>query len=594
MDKLSVEDKSNKSSKKCMRKQKRAQHRLARDMDVEYSDSPTQNIAICNAGLVTGLKREILEQFIGRFVPKYQVFMPPGKSYCFIQFQSTQDAERFYKKIHGLVEVPGQNTVFYLLYLQLIPCMEETLSCALPPGLRLLTDFVTAQEELTFLESINWDDEDVNEESELKHRKVKHFGYKFRYDNNLVDLDNPIAPIPESYQILQNRFEKHGCGNHKFDQLTVNRYLPGQGIPPHIDTHSIFEDPILSLSLGSPCVMDFKKGEEKIAVDLPARSLLIMSDEARYAWSHGICPRHNDNVKTDTGLSTRPRGTRVSFTFRKVHIGACSCKYKEYCDSKREAHAVSHLNDSVAAELENSYVHGVYDEISNHFNETRHKQWPNVAKFIEKLETGGLLLDVGCGNGKYLFGQSDTFRIGCDRSFGLAEICQTRGFQVVLADCLQLPYKSNTFDAALCIAVIHHLSTHERRKKAISEIIRVLRTGGRALIYVWAKEQKRGSEKSTYLKFKSDKIVDEAGMSRETQFHTTSNDVSLPIHENRTEFSHTDVLVPWKRKGGGEFLRYYHVFEDGELENLCFDVPSTGVEDVYYDQGNWCVVLRKS
>ena len=38
------------------------------------------------------------------------------------------------------------------------------------------------------------------------------------------------------------------------DQVTVNEYLPGQGIAPHVDTHSAFEDGIASLSLGSSCV----------------------------------------------------------------------------------------------------------------------------------------------------------------------------------------------------------------------------------------------------------------------------------------------------------------------------------------------------
>ena len=53
----------------------------------------------------------------------------------------------------------------------------------------------------------------------------------------------------------------------------------------------------------------------------------------------------------------------------------------------------------------------VYEEISGHFDETRHKQWPNVAKFIESIDTGGLLLDVGCGNGKYLHGQPSIFKV---------------------------------------------------------------------------------------------------------------------------------------------------------------------------------------
>ena len=63
----------------------------------------------------------------------------------------------------------------------------------------------------------------------MKHRKVKHFGYRFRYDDNLVDVNDPIKPIPKKYEFLQNLFEKHGCGSHKYDQITVNMYLPGQG-----------------------------------------------------------------------------------------------------------------------------------------------------------------------------------------------------------------------------------------------------------------------------------------------------------------------------------------------------------------------------
>ncbi len=33
------------------------------------------------------------------------------------------------------------------------------------------------------------------------------------------------------------------------NQLTINEYIPGQGIAPHIDTHSAFEGAIVSLSL---------------------------------------------------------------------------------------------------------------------------------------------------------------------------------------------------------------------------------------------------------------------------------------------------------------------------------------------------------
>ena len=40
----------------------------------------------------------------------------------------------------------------------------------------------------------------------------------------------------------------------------------------------------------------------------------------------------------------------------------------------------------------------------------------------------------------------------------------------------------------------------DRRRNAIKELVRVLRHGGRALIYVWAFEQERNKQKSNYLK----------------------------------------------------------------------------------------------
>lgn len=64
--------------------------------------------------------------------------------------------------------------------------------------------------------------------SQLKHRQVKHFGYEFEYGTNMVDPDKPIAPIPEEYKFLQDLFDEHNQ-DHTYDQLTINKYLPGQG-----------------------------------------------------------------------------------------------------------------------------------------------------------------------------------------------------------------------------------------------------------------------------------------------------------------------------------------------------------------------------
>lgn len=114
--------------------------------------------------------------------------------------------------------------------------------------------------------------------------------------------------------------------------------------------------------MGSSCVMDFKRNDKKFSLYLPPRSLLILSKQARYGWHHSICPRNNDNYKTESGLTTKPRGVRVSFTFRKVKSGDCECNDFEYCDSNKnisKSEANNSINSSIASKLELSYVHAV-------------------------------------------------------------------------------------------------------------------------------------------------------------------------------------------------------------------------------------------
>lgn len=81
--------------------------------------------------------------------------------------------------------------------------------------------------------------------------------------------------------------------------------------------------------------------------------------------------------------------------------------------------------------------------------------------------------------------------MGSDICPELVAIAKGHGHNVIVADCLTLPYRNGVFDAVICIAVIHHLSTEERRVQAIEEMARILRPGGLMLVYVWAMEQTR-------------------------------------------------------------------------------------------------------
>ena len=161
-------------------------------------------------------------------------------------------------------------------------------------------------------------------------------------------------------------------------------------------------------------------------------------------------------------------------------------------------------------------------------------------------------------------------------------------------------------DACISIAVIHHLATEERRVQAIRDMSNLLVRGGRALIYVWAREQQRGDKKSTYLLQQSRNSEAPKKEVKDCRSSSGGGGGLLPVHENRTDFQHSDVLVPWKLNPKTSslkddesarektFHRFYHVFTEGELEGLCRQVAELSVVRSYYDQGNWCVILEKN
>lgn len=210
------------------------------------------------------------------------------------------------------------------------------------------------------------------------------------------------------------------------------------------------------------------------------------------------------------------------------------------------------------------------------------------------------MLDVGCGNGKYLGLNDKITKLGCDRSEALLQVCIDRNYQVFQCDCLQLPFSDSSINACISIAVIHHLATRERRLKAIKEMLRILKINGLALIYVWAKDQQKDNKKTSYLLQHQRKDNDHLKSEEIATLSIDETKIELPIHRNRTQFTHTNVLVPWKLKQKEvshdqqkTFLRYYHVFEEGELEELCKECTHVEIVKSYYDQGNHCVILKK-
>ena len=237
-----------------------------------------------------------------------------------------------------------------------------------------------------------------------------------------------------------------------------------------------------------------------------------------------------------------------------------------------------------------------------------------------------------------------------------------------------LPYASNRFDAVLSIAVLHHITTPSRRIHMLTELLRMLRPGGKALVTVWATHQEdmkkldkwqpiarpgrshqshsadlshddgdgtceckpaAGPGSSVFDGHCSDRQVErlalEAAVSSEagvtaakqhpvpeqcggaesgmfSQGEGISNDYFVPWHlpfhraeaalqflkaeEEHDNTSAGSIRIDDK-KHAVVFSRYYHVYEQFELDQLVQSVPEAEVLDSFYDKDNWCVVMGK-
>ena len=113
------------------------------------------------------------------------------------------------------------------------------------------------------------------------------------------------------------------------------------------------------------------------------------------------------------------------------------------------------------------------------------------------LQPGMRLLDMGCGGGRHAFAAmrrgavvtaldydaSELKEVGYIRGtmIDAGEIAADQGSGEVNGDALRLPFPDGTFDRIIASEVLEHLWDDER---AISELVRVLRVGGRLAVTV--------------------------------------------------------------------------------------------------------------
>ncbi|KAE9407144.1 hypothetical protein BT96DRAFT_914754 [Gymnopus androsaceus JB14] len=165
------------------------------------------------------------------------------------------------------------------------------------------------------------------------------------------------SSYPESTRLYKFRYTDR-IKQAQARQAIINLYDPGEGISPHVDLLRRFGDGIVGVSLCGGCVMRFERvqeGDEDQKDDsdnhvydvyLPPNSIIVLSGDARYKWTHGIerktgdwvlpcgSEQNGDEEKRRSGGNVEgeqeerldaewiPRSTRLSITFRWLLPGA--------------------------------------------------------------------------------------------------------------------------------------------------------------------------------------------------------------------------------------------------------------------------------
>lgn len=135
-----------------------------------------------------------------------------------------------------------------------------------------------------------------------------------------------------------------------------------------------------------------------------------------------------------------------------------------------------------------------YQKIKKYYDkygETYHKERDNTYyySFINEIEVGVIeqfgeskkTLEIGCGTG-IILNEVSKFASeawGMDLSTGMLEDARKQGLNVKEGNAAEIPFPDNEFDVVYSFKVLPHVPEIEQ---AVSEIARVLKPGGKAIL----------------------------------------------------------------------------------------------------------------
>lgn len=184
------------------------------------------------------------------------------------------------------------------------PRKKPTTQTSLPPGLIFLPDFLTAAEEQDLLAFIKATDfRTLQMHGVTAKRRIKQFGWHYAFESYRL---TPADPIPANFAGIAARSAVlAGIDPSEWGEALVTEYPAGAGIGWHRDAPPF--GIVAGISLQGASRMRFQTGigatRKTSAVDLPPRSIYLLTGEVRTKWQHMIPP---------------VREARYSITFRTL------------------------------------------------------------------------------------------------------------------------------------------------------------------------------------------------------------------------------------------------------------------------------------
>jgi alkylated DNA repair protein (DNA oxidative demethylase) len=169
---------------------------------------------------------------------------------------------------------------------------------ATPSGLQYFPDILSAREEKKLLKWVTdvgrckWQQDRMR--GQVIRRKYISFGWTYKLYSRSLAPTRTIPSLLRDIRVLCSA--QANARAMPFDQMQVIKYPAGAGIGPHIDA-PCFGPIVLGLSLGSSCRMLLKHpnlGNFKLSLE--PRSLLVLSGESRYSWTHAIASVRSERL----------------------------------------------------------------------------------------------------------------------------------------------------------------------------------------------------------------------------------------------------------------------------------------------------------